>query len=529
MIKILVLNGSPKSGNSNTMYLTRAFLNGAKWADAEIIDVAKANVKGCLGCFACWNKTPGKCVINDGMSEILIKLIAADVVIWSFPLYYFGVPGELKNLIDRQLPLSLPFMAEGTESGGHPMRYKVTHQKHLVISTCGFWTSKGNYDAVIPMFDHFCGKDKYTTVLCGQGELFSVPELKGRTDAYLETIRRAGAEYAAGGIRAETQAELAEPLYPRDVFEKMADASWGIAKGEDAGVPADESHSFTTQMAALYRPDGVERVLEFHYTDIDRTYQILLTKQGSEVITENFKPYTTRIETPYSLWRSISRNEISGKDALFQRLYKVIGDFNLMLKWDELFGTSAPFGGADVTPSRKTNMMILLLPWIAIWIAIAIDSIVGSAVGIAVAALVPLLWLAFRPVVFEQISVPIVAGISLAVLFGANTRLIVSGSYLIFGLIWFIGAFTKIPLTAHYSASGYGGESAFSNPLFISTNRILTAAWGVLYLVTPIWTYILMGTGLSPYIGLINSILPALMGAFTAWFQRWYPARYARG
>ena len=99
------------------------------------------------------------------------------------------------------------------------------------------------------------------------------------------------------------------------------------------------------------------RVLEFHYTDIDRTYQILLTKQGSEVITENFKPYATRIETPYSLWRSISRNEISGKDALFQRLYKVIGDFNLMLKWDELFGTSAPPKGADVTPSRKTNKM----------------------------------------------------------------------------------------------------------------------------------------------------------------------------
>lgn len=85
--------------------------------------------------------------------------------------------------------------------------------------------------------------------------------------------------------------------------------------------------------------------------------------------------------------------------------------------------------------------------------------------------------------------------------------------------------FPKIPLTAYYSAAGYGDEKAFANPLFISTNRILTAAWGVLYLVTPIWTYILMGTSLSPYIGFINSVLPALMGAFTAWFQRWYPAR----
>ncbi|MEM1486245.1 flavodoxin family protein [Oscillospiraceae bacterium PP1C4] len=528
-MRVLVLNGSPKSGNSNTMNLTRAFLNGAEWTDVEIVDVVKANVKGCLGCFACWNKTPGKCVINDGMSEILAKIIAADVIIWSFPLYYFSVPGGIKNLIDRQLPLNMPFMKVGTENGGHPSRYDLTHQKHLVISTCGFWTSKGNYDAVISMFDHICGKGNYTAVLCGQGELFNVPELKGHTDAYLEIIRQAGAEYASGRICAETQVKLAEPLYPRDVFEKMADASWGIAKDGDSDIPVDESHSFTTQMAALYRPDGVERVLELHYTDIDRTYQLLLTKQGSKVITNGFKPYTTRIETPYSLWRSISRNEISGMDALFQRLYKVLGDFNLMLKWDDLFGTSALPKRADVTSSRKTNMLIFLAPWIVIWTAIAIDSTVGSAASIAVAAIVPMLWLVFRPVVFEQISVPIVAGLSLAVLLGADTRLIVSGSYLIFGLMWVVGALTKIPLTAHYSAAGYGGESAFSNQLFIRTNRILTAAWGMLYLITPIWTYILMGTDLSAYIGLINSVSPTLMGAFTAWFQRWYPARYARG
>ena len=156
------------------------------------------------------------------------------------------------------------------------MRYDVTHQKHLVISTCGFWTSKGNYDAVIPMFDHFCGKDKYTAVLCGQGELFSVPELKGRTDAYLETVRRAGAEYAAGGIRAGTQAKLAEPLYPRDVFEKMADASWGIAKGEMRMCQQMKSH-FATQMAAYIDPT-VWAVLEFHYTDIDKTYQFADSK-----------------------------------------------------------------------------------------------------------------------------------------------------------------------------------------------------------------------------------------------------------
>ncbi|SNT28480.1 Multimeric flavodoxin WrbA [Anaerovirgula multivorans] len=529
-MKVLVLNGSPKSECSNTMRLTRAFLDGAGWSNAEVIDVAKADIKACLGCFVCWHTTPGKCVINDGMGKILTKMIAADVIVWSFPLYYYNVPSGLKNLIDRQLPLSLPFMEEGNESGSHPSRYNLTHQKHVVISTCGFWTSIGNYEAVTAMFDHFCGKNNYITIFCGQGELFSVPELKNRTDTYLEVVRRTGEEYVAGGIRNETREELAEPLYPRNVFEKMADASWRIEKEECPKTPTDDSLSFTRQMAALYKPDGVERVIEFHYTDIEKTYQILLTKQGSEVITDNVKSYTTRIETPYSVWRSIACGEITGQKALFQRLYKVIGDFDIMLKWDDLFGTQTPpLKRTEYKTLHKTQMPLFLVPWIIIWTGIPINPVVGSAISIVAATVIPLLWLLFRPVVYERISILIVAGLSLAVLLGADARIIVSGSYLLFGLLWIIGSFPQIPLTAHYSSMGYGGEKAFANPLFILTNRILTAAWGAIYLVTPIWTYVLMGTELSPYVGLINSILPALMGLFTAWFQKWYPAQYARG
>jgi len=525
-MNVLVINGSPKGENSNTMKLTSAFLNGAGWSDAEIINVSKVDVKGCLGCYACWNSARGKCILNDDMSGILVKIIAADVIVWSFPLYYFGIPGNLKNLIDRQLPLNLPFMITENESGGHPSRFDLAKQRHVVISTCGFWTAKGNYSGVESTFEHCYGAGNYTNIFCGQGELFRVPELKNRTDEFLEIVRQAGTEFAGDGIRKETTAELSEPLYPRDVFEKMADASWVIEKKDHS--PSDDSLNFTKQMAALYQPDGVERVLEICYTDIDKTYQLLLTKSGSEIITEDFKKYTTRIETPYSVWRSISRGEINGQDALFQRQYKVLGDFDFMLKMNELFG--APTSKELPTKKRtgKTNMMILLFPWITIWTAIAINSLVGSAVSIVAAAILPLLWLVFKPVVFERISVPIIAGFSLVVLLGADARIIVPASYLAFGMMWLIGAFTKIPLTAHYSADNYGGDKAFANPLFIQTNRILTAAWGVLYLVTPIWTYILMGTSISAYTGLINSLCPALMGMFTAWFQKWYPAWWAR-
>jgi hypothetical protein len=247
-----------------------------------------------------------------------------------------------------------------------------------------------------------------------------------------------------------------------------------------------------------------------------------------EVIAEDFKPYSTRIETPYGVWRAIARNEISGQEALFRHQFKVFGDFEPMLRWDELFG-SAPPAPAETTERgrRKTNMLLLLIPWIAIWVAIAIHAAVGGAVGIAAAALLPPAWLIYRPTLYERISVPAVAGLSLAAMFGAGVRVVVSLSYGLFGLMWFLSAFAKTPLTAYYSANAYGGENAFNNPLFMRTNRILTAAWGVLYLLTPVWTYVLMGTDLSVYTGLINSAIPVGMGVFTYWFQRWYPKKWA--
>lgn len=237
-MNILAINGSPKGKRSNTWRLTSAFLegivaweeNGRKQAPAiETLNVNALDIKPCLGCFSCWSKTPGMCCIHDDMQAVIEKILWADVVIWSFPLYYFGLPGQLKNLIDRQLPMSLPFMSAETESGGHPSRYDMSGKRTVVVSTCGFYTAKGNYDCVTSLFDRLCGKDGYTAIFCGQGELFRVKELADRTNEYLSWVRKAGEEFASGEISGETRDELDRNLFPRDVFEAMADASWGLA------------------------------------------------------------------------------------------------------------------------------------------------------------------------------------------------------------------------------------------------------------------------------------------------------------
>ena len=174
-------------------------------------------------------------------------------------------------------------------------------------------------------------------------------------------------------------------------------------------------------------------------------------------------------------------------------------------------------------------MSVLLAPWIVVWTAQANNPTVGGALGIIAAAVVPLIWLAFKPTLFERITVLAVAGLSLSALLGVGMRVVVPISYGAFGLMWFITVFCKIPLTAHYSKNSYGGDKAFANPLFMRTNRILTACWGVLYLLAPFWTYGLMTTAAGPFSGLINSVAPAVMGWFTVWFQKWYPAKWARG
>ena len=174
-------------------------------------------------------------------------------------------------------------------------------------------------------------------------------------------------------------------------------------------------------------------------------------------------------------------------------------------------------------------MRILLFQWIALWILLPINKIWGGVAGIAICSVVPLLTYKFRLTVYDKISIVAVSVLSVSALLGVNSTLIICFSYLLFGLMWLVSCGTKIPLTAYYSSNDYNGDKAFANPLFIKTNKILTLAWGVLYLITATYSYFLMGSVLSSYTGLINSLVPALMGLFTAWFVKWYPAKIASG
>ena len=563
-MKILLINGSPKGKRSNSLKLAKSFVEGfrtkteeagkAEHVTVEELNVASMKIGACLGCFSCWKRTPGECCIKDDMQTVIQKIVEANLVVWSFPLYYFNVPGILKNLIDRQLPMNLPFMSEnesGYGSGSHDSRYDMKGIRHVLISTCGFYSANNNYDSVINMFDHFLGKGRYEKIFCGQGELFGVKELSSRTDEYLAVVKKAGMEYASGAISESVKAELKTLLYPKEVFEKMADASWGVSK--TTGEKESEDLIFTRQMATLYNKDaydGKDRVLEMNYTDLGKAYQILLGKDGSKVFTDGSLTTTTCINTPFDVWAAISRGEMEGAEALGKQLYTVTGDFSLMMNWDKFFGggatkatstdgTSSDKIGAnnsstncftqDKTKLKNPSMTTMLIPWITFWVGVAINSRIGALITMSVCALVPLIMRNHRLIIWDQLSIAAVAVLAAAANITGNGDIMTNLGYLIFGAFWLSSCFTGMPLCAAYVKYGYGGDKADRNPIFMRANYILAICWGILYVLTAVWTFFLRKVGFGNGLIIVNNIVPIVMGIFTGWFVKWYPAWKARG
>ncbi len=139
-MKITIFNGSPRTEHGNTHIMVSEFMKGAEQAGAQVenIFLAKMKISPCMGCFGCWLKKPGKCVIIDDMAELLEKFIQSDIVVFATPLYVDNVTGIMKNFMDRLIPLADPhFEKDGGGECVHLMRND-KHPKLVVMSNCGF-------------------------------------------------------------------------------------------------------------------------------------------------------------------------------------------------------------------------------------------------------------------------------------------------------------------------------------------------------------------------------------------------------
>ena len=243
--KILVLNGSPRRALSATLRVTEAFLRGLTAhvpCEVERINVSDLHVNPCLGCLSCWGRTEGTCVISDDdIPALKQKILDADVIIQSYPLYFFGMPGSVKVMTDRLLSMLCTYRGQTPTEGEsfHGIRYDMSGKRFLLISTCGYAQTELIYDALLREYDCICGPRGYQALLCPQGKVFTVPELRERTDRYLEKYTAAGAEFAENGILSEqTLKNLQVPAFDDRRFRLLLNKFWSDEKGT-AGKDTD--------------------------------------------------------------------------------------------------------------------------------------------------------------------------------------------------------------------------------------------------------------------------------------------------
>ncbi|GLI35185.1 flavodoxin family protein [Desulforhabdus amnigena] len=153
-MQVVGIYGSPRKGG-NTDLMLDAFLEGAAAAGGDIqrIYVRDLNIKGCLGCGHCDKK--GTCIQKDDMTGLYPILENAPRIVVASPIYFYGVTGQLKLLIDRsQASFMLQDLAkkEGRELAprksrkGFLLSAGATRGKRLF--ECAILTAKYFFDAL---------------------------------------------------------------------------------------------------------------------------------------------------------------------------------------------------------------------------------------------------------------------------------------------------------------------------------------------------------------------------------------------
>lgn len=146
----------------------------------------------CMGCFGCWIRKPGECVIGDEMAEIDRCYMNSDTVVFLSPVVFGQFSANIKNAMDRTLPNMLPFFYRRSDgSTMHPPRY----EKFPELFIIGYGERLDGEE--VQLFRDVTEKHRYDV---------RVAVYQGGDDA--ETIRSLlGALDVNGGVRKEKEVQ----------------------------------------------------------------------------------------------------------------------------------------------------------------------------------------------------------------------------------------------------------------------------------------------------------------------------------
>jgi putative sterol carrier protein len=347
-------------------------------------------------------------------------------------------------------------------------------------------------------------------------------------------------------------------------FRKMANTYWKamlpkevpaqIKKktitGKELKLSNGGMASFMAGMAMQYNPKAIPEftgIIQFNLDD-ERYHVLIKDEQCKAYEGEHPEPDLTII-SPKQVWLDISSGKLNGTKAYMEGQYKTEGDMNLLMKFDQLFGSektqkdtsgpkeapkddNIPEHRGPITIPAMMWLTIAFIPWMIQWIGGSITpSPLPRYVAAAVAALISGYHLSTNIVTLFEAGTTlyfIVSAILTATGWGFFAEFGRVVDYLFLSGLWFGSVPRRFSLTAEYSRYLFP-KIIWGKRSFKETNMIICTAWGGYFLVAALLNLIIIsGAGSKIVWTIINYAILVPMFVFTSRFQKWYPDKLMR-
>lgn len=99
----------------------------------KYFDLSALKIANCMGCFGCWTKTPGRCVIRDDATKIYPYIAKSDAVLYVSRLKYGGYDSLMKKMLERAIPVQQAFIRIYHNETHHVQRAVSLKQATIVV------------------------------------------------------------------------------------------------------------------------------------------------------------------------------------------------------------------------------------------------------------------------------------------------------------------------------------------------------------------------------------------------------------
>jgi len=350
-MRVLALNSSPRSSrHSKTELLLTQLVDGMRNAgvNVEVVALRNKRIKDCRGCYTCWTKTPGQCVLKDDMTvELFPKLLRSDLVVHATPLYFHSMNGIMRRFVERTLPSMQPFFEQNDCRTYHPLRHQLP--KAVWLSVCGF-PEESEFNMLSALLHYIYdreGLELVAEIYRPMAETLVSRMAKDTAEDILAATREAGHELIQSGcIAQDTMARIKQPMRDRSIFATIGNLAWNTCINDRVTMPQFQDRKMvprpdSIETFMLIMPYGMNKqvaddgrvLVQFHFSgEVSGSCYFVVKKDGVDAIVGTSANPDLTIESPFEVWMDIMTGKAEGPQMFMEGKYRVDGDLALMMK-----------------------------------------------------------------------------------------------------------------------------------------------------------------------------------------------------